>query len=139
MGGKHYSTPPSSRAAWTSRPGGCARCQPASVYRTTGSSSIGDAGVMIRRSLAHHPGEYFRQRQVELERERLPACATPPAITIDGQKIRWANIEQPDDAAAAVRAKPVGVGLFRSEFLFMGKSSNLPGGRAVPRLHCEGH
>jgi phosphoenolpyruvate-protein phosphotransferase (PTS system enzyme I) len=33
----------------------------------------------------------------------------------------------PDDAPAALKAGAVGVGLFRSEFLFMGRRGNLPG------------
>ncbi len=49
-------------------------------------------------------------------------------MTLDGQKVELlANIEQPSDAAAAVRAGAVGVGLFRSEFLFMGREGKLPG------------
>jgi phosphotransferase system enzyme I (PtsI) len=37
-----------------------------------------------------------------------------------------ANIEMPDDAASALNAGAVGVGLFRSEFLFMGRHGKLP-------------
>jgi phosphotransferase system enzyme I (PtsI) len=46
---------------------------------------------------------------------------------MDGQKIELlANIELPEDAPAALKAGAVGVGLFRSEFLFMGRRGNLP-------------
>jgi phosphotransferase system enzyme I (PtsI) len=46
---------------------------------------------------------------------------------MDGQKIELlANIEMPDDAPVAVQAGAVGVGLFRSEFLFMGRQGELP-------------
>jgi phosphotransferase system enzyme I (PtsI) len=38
-----------------------------------------------------------------------------------------ANIELPGDAAAALEAGAVGVGLFRSEFLFMNRGGELPG------------
>lgn len=70
----------------------------------------------------------FRQRQDVLERERLARLRHTPAVTLDGQKIELlANIEQPGDAAAAVHAGAVGVGLFRSEFLFMGCEGQLPG------------
>jgi phosphotransferase system enzyme I (PtsI) len=49
-------------------------------------------------------------------------------VTLDGQKVELlANIELPEDAPAAVKAGAVGVGLFRSEFLFMGRRGNLPG------------
>jgi phosphotransferase system enzyme I (PtsI) len=92
----------------------------------------GDAGVMIVDPSPIILAEYgFRQRQGELERERLARLRHTPAVTIDGQKIELlANIEQPDDAPAAVKAGAVGVGLFRREFLFMGKTGNLPGEEA---------
>ncbi|NMM90169.1 phosphoenolpyruvate--protein phosphotransferase [Rhodococcus sp. SRB_17] len=89
----------------------------------------GDAGVMIIDPSAIILAEYgFRQRQMVLERERLARLRHTPSVTLDGQKIELlANIEQPSDAATAVRAGAVGVGLFRSEFLFMGRSGDLPG------------
>src|SRR3990167_6885494 len=99
----------------------------------------GDAGVVIVDPSPIILAEYgFRQRQVELERERLARLRHTPAITIDGHKIELlANIEQPGDAAPAVRAGAVGVGLFRSEFLFMGKTGNLPGEDEQYRAYCE--
>jgi phosphotransferase system enzyme I (PtsI) len=69
----------------------------------------------------------FKQRQAELERTRLSRLRHTPAVTLDGQKIELlANIELPEDAAAALNAGAVGVGLFRSEFLFMGRQGNMP-------------
>jgi phosphotransferase system enzyme I (PtsI) len=69
----------------------------------------------------------FRQRQGALERSRLARLLHTPAITMDGQKIELlANIEMPEDAADAIQAGAVGVGLFRSEFLFMGRQHKLP-------------
>ncbi|MEO8922534.1 MAG: phosphoenolpyruvate--protein phosphotransferase [Caldimonas sp.] len=51
-----------------------------------------------------------------------------PAVTRDGEAIELlANIEQPGDAAIALEAGAVGVGLFRSEFLFMNRGGDLPG------------
>jgi len=48
-------------------------------------------------------------------------------VTLDGQAVELlANIELPDDAPAAVEAGAVGVGLFRSEFLFMNRDGDLP-------------
>ncbi len=89
----------------------------------------GDAGVMIVDPSPIILAEYgFKQRQGELERTRLARLRHTPAVTLDGQKIELlANIELPDDAAAALNAGAVGVGLFRSEFLFMGRQGNLPG------------
>jgi phosphotransferase system enzyme I (PtsI) len=89
----------------------------------------GDAGVMIVDPSPIILAEYgFKQRQGELERGRLSRLKHTPAVTLDGQKVELlANIEMPDDAAAALSAGAVGVGLFRSEFLFMGRQGNLPG------------
>lgn len=88
----------------------------------------GDAGVVIVDPSPILLAEYgFKQRQGEVERERLSRLKHTPAITLDGQKIELlANIEQPEDAVAALKAGAVGVGLFRTEFLFMGRNGKLP-------------
>ena len=88
----------------------------------------GDAGVMIVDPSPIILAEYgFKQRQGELERGRLARLKNTPAVTLDGQKIALlANIEQPSDTAAALGVGAVGVGLFRTEFLFMGREGDLP-------------
>ncbi len=88
----------------------------------------GDAGVMIVDPSPIILAEYgFKQRQGELERGRLARLKHTPAVTLDGQKIELlANIEQPGDTAAALAVGAVGVGLFRTEFLFMGRAGQLP-------------
>ena len=88
----------------------------------------GDAGVVVVDPSPILLAEYgFKQRQGEVERERLSRLKNTPAITLDGQKIELlANIEQPEDAVAALKAGAVGVGLFRTEFLFMGRNGKLP-------------
>ena len=88
----------------------------------------GDAGVMVVDPSPIVLAEYgFKQRQGELERGRLTRLLHTPAVTMDGQKIELlANIEMPEDALGAVLAGAVGVGLFRSEFLFMGRHGRLP-------------
>ena len=85
----------------------------------------GDAGVLIVDPSPIILAEYgFKQRQGELERERLNRLKHTPALTIDGQRVELlANIEMPGDTVGAVNAGAVGVGLFRSEFLFMGRES----------------
>ena len=89
----------------------------------------GDAGVVVVDPSPIILAEYgFKQRQGELERGRLSRLLHTPAMTLDGQKIELlANIEMPEDAPGAVKAGAVGVGLFRSEFLFMGRQGRLPG------------
>jgi phosphoenolpyruvate-protein phosphotransferase (PTS system enzyme I) len=88
----------------------------------------GDAGVVIVNPSPIVLEEYrFRQRQSELERARLNRLRHTPAVTLDGQAIDLqANIEMPDDAATVVDSGAVGVGLFRSEFLFMNRAGDLP-------------
>ena len=88
----------------------------------------GDAGIVIVDPSPIVLEEYrFRQRQSELERARLHRLRHTPSVTLDGQPVELlANIEQPGDAAAALEAGAVGVGLFRSEFLFMNRADDLP-------------
>lgn len=67
---------------------------------------------------------YYRQRQ-RAERQRLRQLQTfrdQPAITTDGLTIELhANIELPEDTDAALDAGAAGVGLYRTEFLFMNR------------------
>jgi phosphotransferase system enzyme I (PtsI) len=88
----------------------------------------GDEGVVIVDPSPIILAEYgFKQRQLDLERGRLGRLRHTPAVTMDGQKVELlANIEMPEDAPFAVQAGAVGVGLFRSEFLFMGRQGELP-------------
>ena len=88
----------------------------------------GDGGVVVVDPSPIILAEYgFKQRQGELQRGRLARLLHTPAVTLDGQKIELlANIEMPDDALNALKAGAVGVGLFRSEFLFMGRHGKLP-------------
>ncbi len=84
----------------------------------------GEAGVVIVDPSPIILAEYgFKQRQFELERTRLARLRNKAAITLDGQHVELlANIEMPEDSVAALAAGAVGVGLFRSEFLFMGRA-----------------
>ena len=88
----------------------------------------GDAGILIVDPSPIILAEYgFKQRQGELERERLSRLKHTAAITLDNQRIELlANIELPGDTLGAVKAGAMGVGLFRSEFLFMGRAGKLP-------------
>ncbi|MGE5385041.1 MAG: phosphoenolpyruvate--protein phosphotransferase [Betaproteobacteria bacterium] len=84
----------------------------------------GDAGVVI---VDPTPTvlEQYRERQARLirERKKLGKLKKTPAVTRDGTEIMLlANIELPDDCGTALDAGAAGVGLFRSEFLFMGRT-----------------
>ena len=88
----------------------------------------GDSGVVIVNPSSIILDEYsFKQRQAEVERERLSRLRHTAAVTLDGQRVALlANIEMPEDSPAALAVGAVGVGLFRSEFLFMGREGELP-------------
>ncbi len=88
----------------------------------------GDDGVVLVNPPPIVLEEYrFRQRQSELERARLDRLRHTPAVTLDGQAVELlANIEMPGDGPAALASGAVGVGLFRSEFLFMNRNGDLP-------------
>ncbi|VVD83908.1 phosphoenolpyruvate-protein phosphotransferase [Pandoraea eparura] len=81
----------------------------------------GDHGIVIVDPAPIVLEEYsYRQSERALEERRLQRLKHSPAQTIDGTPIELlANIELPEDAATAVAAGAVGVGLFRTEFLFM--------------------
>lgn len=88
----------------------------------------GDAGVLIVDPTPMMLAEYgYKQRQGAIERERLARIKNTPAVTLDGERIKLlANIEQPEDTLPALSVGAVGVGLFRTEFLFMGRGGKLP-------------
>ncbi len=67
----------------------------------------------------------IRERRAAFE-QRLRDLRDQPAVTFDGTKlILAANIDDPSDAAAVKDAGAEGVGLFRTEFLFL-KSPEAP-------------
>lgn len=72
--------------------------------------------------------EYQRRRAAfDDDRAELSLLRDAEAVTLDGVNIKLeANIELPEEAEAALLAGAHGIGLFRSEFLFMGRSQ-LPG------------
>lgn len=88
----------------------------------------GDAGLVIVDPSAIILEEYrHRQSERALEKKRLQRLRHTPAVTLDGLEIDLlANIEMAEDATAALTAGAVGVGLFRSEFLFMNRRGELP-------------
>ncbi len=69
----------------------------------------------------------LRQSQHELERKKLGRLKSTPAATLDGTAIELhANIELPQDLDKVHESGAQGIGLFRTEFLFMNRK-DLPG------------
>jgi phosphotransferase system enzyme I (PtsI) len=86
----------------------------------------GDAGVVICNPSALVLEQYRARQNVLLKaRKRLLKLKKTPAITKDGTPVTLlANIELPDDCGPALEAGATGIGLFRSEFLFMGRGAH---------------
>jgi phosphotransferase system enzyme I (PtsI) len=83
----------------------------------------GQNGVLIVNPDPLVLAEYrLRESQLGLERQRLRRLKSTPAATIDGTPIElYANIELPQDMAQVLDAGAQGVGLFRTEFLFLNR------------------
>jgi phosphoenolpyruvate-protein phosphotransferase (PTS system enzyme I) len=63
------------------------------------------------------------QRRLEVEEARLQEAKSLPAETIDGHIISiWANIETPDEAETVIEHGASGIGLYRTEFLYLNRS-----------------
>ena len=88
----------------------------------------GEHGVVIVAPDEQLLSEYRSLRAQALEDTRqLQQLKHSKTRTLDGVDISlFANIELPDDATQAVEVGAVGVGLFRSEFLFMDRNQALP-------------
>ncbi len=87
----------------------------------------GTQGVIIVDPDVQALAEYkLRRHQWELERQKLKRLRDTRATTLDHIAVELhANIELPDDAAQVRENGATGVGLFRSEFLFLNRD-NLP-------------
>jgi len=87
----------------------------------------GTQGVIIVDPDPQALAEYkLRQHQWELERRKLKRLRDTRATTLDEVEVELhANIELPDDIAGARENGATGIGLFRTEFLFLNRD-NLP-------------
>lgn len=64
----------------------------------------------------------LRQEQLDLERQKLKRLKRTKTTTLDGVSLELlANIELPEDTAYAKENGAAGVGLFRTEFLFLNR------------------
>ena len=75
----------------------------------------------------------WAEREVEWERSR-----DVPTVSKDGiEVILRANVEFPDEAGAALRYGARGIGLYRSEFLFVASAPRIPGEDEQYRTYRE--
>jgi len=101
----------------------------ASVVRS-GESLILDGGsgtVHVEPTSEVSEGYLQSAREAKRREESLMAERSLPAVTTDGTVIGLlANLELAEEGAAAVNSGAEGVGLYRSEFLFLHLSPDLP-------------
>ena len=83
----------------------------------------GSLGVVIVNPGKEVLAEYeLRQDQFELEQQKLKRIKSTKAVTLDGTVIDlFANIEVPEDVDAVKASGATGIGLYRTEFLFMNR------------------
>ncbi|MEO7742920.1 MAG: phosphoenolpyruvate--protein phosphotransferase, partial [Usitatibacter sp.] len=83
----------------------------------------GTQGVVIVNPDKAVLAEYrLKQNQARIERDKLKRLKTAPASTLDGTTVQlYANIELPSDLEPVRASGATGIGLFRSEFLFMNR------------------
>ena len=87
----------------------------------------GEVGEIIIEPDAEILKDYTEKREAYLkEKEELKKLIDEEAVTADGHKVElWGNIGSPEDIDAVLEAGATGVGLYRTEFLFM-NSDHLP-------------
>src|SRR5207248_3722533 len=85
----------------------------------------GDAGIIYVEPAEELAAEYERRAAAREQATRTArAAAAEPAVTKDGRRIEVvANIGSPDDVPAAIENGAEGVGLLRTEFLFLERDS----------------
>jgi phosphotransferase system enzyme I (PtsI) len=85
----------------------------------------GAQGVVIVDPDPHILAEYeLRQHQFDIDRQKLKRLRDTRPVTLDGVAVELqANIELPGDVAAARENGAMGVGLFRTEFLFLNRGT----------------
>jgi phosphotransferase system enzyme I (PtsI) len=83
----------------------------------------GTQGVVIIDPSETILAEYLlKQNQLTIERQKLKRLKSAPAATLDGTHVELhANIELPGDIGQVRQSGATGVGLFRSEFLFLNR------------------
>jgi phosphotransferase system enzyme I (PtsI) len=88
----------------------------------------GDHGIVIVDPAPIVLEEYsYRQSEKALEARKLQRLKFSPTQTVCGTRIELcANIELPEDAQSALDAGATGIGLFRTEFLFMNQKHRMP-------------
>lgn len=93
------------------------------IYNNDNLIVDGGQGIVIVNPDKYVLAEYrLKQNQLDLEKRKLRRLRSIPASTLDGTFIELhANIELPQDVEQVKESGASGIGLFRSEFLFLNR------------------
>jgi phosphotransferase system enzyme I (PtsI) len=99
----------------------------------------GAEGLVVRNPSPSELQRWHDQRARLLQRDRnLEVLRDRPAATSDGVGILlMANIELPEETAAALRYGAEGIGLYRSEFLYLREAPELPDEEQLHRAYRD--
>ncbi len=88
----------------------------------------GDSGSVVLNPDASTLAEYrASRREREIQERELLAAPGLPSVTLDGAEVQvMANIDLPEEVEDVARFDAAGIGLYRSEFLYIEKSPRLP-------------
>ena len=81
----------------------------------------GEAGELFLNPAEELLSQYeVKREELRKEKEELKKLIGEEAVTIDGRKVDiWGNIGSPNDVDAVIESGATGIGLYRTEFLFM--------------------
>lgn len=99
----------------------------------------GAEGLVLQNPSEEETADWRARRARQAQREiDLMVLRDLPAVTREGQRVRLlANIELPEEMLAARRLGAEGVGLYRSEFLYLREAPALPGEEEHYRTYRE--
>ncbi len=85
----------------------------------------GNSGLVIFNPTNEQINDYNSLKEsYQLKKKKLLELNNLPAMTVDGRRVEMAaNIGMPKDVKAALKNGAEGIGLFRTEFLFMDRAS----------------
>jgi phosphotransferase system enzyme I (PtsI) len=111
------------------------------LHEVSGGETViidGFEGVVILQPDEETLARYrYEAEQDRTRSQSLQALRGVPAVTLDGESVQlMGNIEFPAEAALCVERAVDGVGLYRTEFLYLG-SESVPDEETHYRAYCE--
>ncbi len=98
----------------------------------------GDQGIVIIRPSPEASARYEKVRQRSMqEEEELDSLREVPALTLDGSRVElMINLDNPEEMRSVLALKSDGIGLFRTEYLFLNRTS-APGEEEQARVYLQ--